>query len=296
MGLVIANIAQDVAPGASATTRYEDIKKSYTVQNLVLQSIARSTTTSSAGTLLGLTSRFDRIFINTISSSNVTDWEGEHLYDFDVLALKNFPMVEAAVADNIPMGTGINIPQSPYPFNYDKPYGMAPNRGTQIQFNWIADAATTGDAGQYSLTAVGNPDVTNPIGMLANVRDSFTAAAAGEIRNTRVIGKRLAGVYNFGTSAFSDLAAAAAYNVTTFRDHAITESDDVKLGPVEDFYTFAKGSYEVGALIDEGSEFIDLGFNVTGDPVGIDISVGDWKYRSTRGVTDAGISYPIRII
>lgn len=296
MGLVIANIRKDRGYGAAATTVSEDIKKSYTIQNLVLQAISRSTTTSSAGTLLGITSRYDRIFVSTVANSNIIDWEGEHLYDANIHLFANNPMAEIAQADNIPLGTALNIFMSPYPFNFDKPYGMAPNRGTQIDFSVVADGATLGDAGQYSLTAVGNPDIASPIGMVANHRDAFTATAVGDQRNTLVIGKRLAAVYNFGTTAFSDLAAAAAYDVTTFRDHSITESDDVKLGPVEEFFLFHHGNFEHGGQIDEGSTIWDLGWHVTGDPVGIDISAGTWKYRSTRGVVDAGVSYPIRII
>lgn len=296
MGLEYAQVLQDESPGAAATNVFANMKKSFTVQNLVLQVPARENSTDTASTLLGCTSRLDRIFLSTNTGSNVVDWEGEHLWDFDVQSGFAYPLAETGQAQNVPIGAFWNLPLSAKPFDFDVAQGAAPQRLTQIQFSWAADAVALGDSATLSLTAIGNPDISNPVGMLANVRDNFSANSAGQQRDVDVIGKTLMGVYNFGTTGYSDLAAAAAFNVTTFRDHSIVQGDAVKVGPIQDFALSAMGkAYEIGALIDEGSEVWDLGYRNT-NPSGINISDGTWAYRNTRGATNAGISYPIRLI
>lgn len=296
MGLEYAQVLQDEAPGANATNVFANMKKSFTVQNIVLQSIARASTTTAAVTLLGITSRLDRIFLSTNTGSNVVDWEGEHLWDFNVLSDIAQPFNEIATANNVPVGASWNLPLSPDPYDYDLRFGAAPQRLTQIQFSWAADANALGDEGRLSVTAIGNPDIISPIGMVANVRDAFTSNAAGGLRDVDVIGSLLMGNYNFGTTGFADLSAAAANDVTTFRDHAIVQGDAVKIGPIQErtLWSMGKG-YELGDLIDEGSTWWPLGFN-NANPSGIDISDGTWAYRNTRGRTDAGVSYPIRVI
>jgi len=150
-------------------------------------------------------------------------------------------------------------------------------------------------------------DKPSPQGYVKFVQDSFTSGAVDSVQKTDIIGRRLLATFNFQTTAFDDLAASAANNVTGIREQSVTFSENVKIGPYKPSRSWTQspfhreilsGTAGVGTQLDLGHFLSDYGWmNNNVARLGIDITQGNVKVETKAGVaSEATRVYPVALV
>ena len=307
MGLIVANIENQKSPGTGLTSITDDIKFTFVAHALHLNVFALAT----GGTVSTLQLLVDKLtsvnLLTTVAQPESTidadDW-------FDLLPWININRYVSILtaADNIPHAFGLVYPLSPFPNDPTQNFGAPANRLTQIQTNWAADAALAFDTYLYDITVEGM-DVTdkpNPQGYVKFTQDSYTSGAVGEKQKTDIIGRRLLATFNFQTTAYDDLAAGAANDVTGIRTQAVAFSENVKIGPYKPSRSWTQspfhrellaGTAGVGTQLDLGHFLADYGWmNNNVGRLGIDITPGNVKVETIAGVAQATRVYPVALV
>jgi len=308
MGLIVANVENQKAAGTGLTSITDDIKFTFVAHALHLNVFSLAT----SGTISTI-----QILIDKLTSMNLLTTVGqpESTIDaddlFDLLPWINISRYysQLTAADNIPHAFGLLYPLSPFPQDPTQNFGAPANRLTQLQTNWAADAALAFDNYVYDITVEGLDIGTkpNPQGYIKFVQDSFTSGGVDSVQKTDVIGRRLLGTFNFQTTAFDDLAAAAANNVTTIREQNVAFSEDVKIGPYKPSRSWTQspmhrqiisGTAGVGNQLDLGHFLSDYGWmNNNIARLGIDITPGNVKVETKAGVASSVTRvYPVALV
>jgi len=307
MGLIVANVENQKAAGSTLQSITDDIKFTFVAHNLHLNVFALKEDTTPA-TLQNLVDKLTSVNLLTTvaqpeSTIDADDW-------FDMLPWIGISryISNLSTTDNLPTAFGLIYPLSPFPNDPTQNFGAPANRLTQIQTNWAADIAGDFDGYVYDITVEGM-DVTdkpNPQGYVKFTQDSYTPGAVGEKQKTDIIGRRLLATMNFQTTAFDDLAAAAANDVTGIRTQAVAFSENIKIGPYKSFRSWTQapfhrelisGTAGVGTQLDLGHFLADYGWmNNNTSRLGIDISVGNVKVETIAGVAEATRVYPVALV
>jgi len=307
MGLIVANVENQKAAGSTLQSITDDIKFTFVAHNLHLNVFALKEDTTVA-TLQNLVDKLTSVNILTTvaqpeSTIDADDW-------FDLLPWIGVSryISNLSTTDNLPTAFGLIYPLSPFPNDPTQNFGAPANRLTQIQTNWAADIAGDFDGYVYDITVEGLdiPDKPNPQGYVKFTQDSYTPGAVGEVQKTDIIGRRLLATMNFQTTAYDDLAAAAANDVTGIRTQSVTFSENVKIGPYKSFRSWTQspfhrelisGTAGVGTQLDLGHFLADYGWmNNNTSRLGIDITAGNVKIETTAGVAEATRVYPVALV
>jgi len=306
MGLIVASVSNQRAPGTTVTSLTEDIRFGYTAHALHYNLFSLGVT-ATVSTLQALVDKLTSMNISTTNGQPETTIDGDDWFDLlPYLGIAPY-ISNLTAADNIPHAFGVSFPLSPFSTDPTKNFGLPPNKGVQFTGNYSADVSPGYDGFAYDLTVEGvTADIKpNPIGYIKVVQDSYTPGAVGESNDTDVVGNRLLGVMNFETTAFDDLAAAAAFDVTTIREQSVLFSNDIRIGPYKISRSWAmkpvhtevmSGTASLGNLLDIGHTFSDYGiFNSAGN-LGLNISGANIKVRSVAGVANATRVNPIVLV
>ena len=297
MGLIVASVRDQRAPGAAATTLTEEIKFGFTSTSLHLDTYGLLVA-SANDTFQGVVDEVTNVRYSDTDSNPVSSIDGDDLFDFlPHLGATPFITNNALTVDNQPKAFSLIQPFSPFPNDPTKNYGLAPNLGVQFAADWLAD--TTIDNRTYDLTVEGiTADIKpSPIGAIRFIRDAFTAVVGGQnFTDITGTGQRLLGIANFETTEYDALAASATPDVTTIREQAILYSNDIKVGPYKTFRAWGMSKAKMGPLtaagngnqLNLGHSFQDLGINNSSGRLGLDISGGqNVKIRTTGGAANA---------
>jgi len=308
MGLIVANVENQKSAGSTLQSITDDIKFTFVAHALHLNVFALHNT-ATISTIQALVDKLTSVNLLTTVGQPESTIDGDDLFDLlPWIGISRYYSLLTA-ADNIPHAFGLVYPLSPFPNDPTQNFGAPANRLTQLQTNWAADVATEFDGTVYDITVEGVDIETkpNPQGYLKFVQDSFSSGAVDSIQKTDVIGRRLLGTFNFQTVAFDDLAAAAAFDVTTIREQSVTFSEDIKLGPYKPSRSWTQspahrqvisGTAGVGNQLDLGHFLADYGWmNNNVARLGIDISIGNVKVQTKSGV-NASVTrvYPVALV
>ena len=296
MGLIVASVRNQRAPGTAATTLTDDIKFGFTAHSLLLDTFG-DLVASAADTYQGVVDEVTQVRFSDTDSNPVSTIDGDDLFNF-LPNIGQHPFITNNVltVDNQPKAFSLTQPLSPFPNDPSKNYGLTPNKGVQFTVDWLAD--TTIDGRSYDLTVEGiTADIKpSPIGYLRFLRDSFTAVVGGDnFTDITGTGKRLLGLANFQTTEYDALAASASPDVTTIRQQAILYSNDIKIGPYKPYRAWGQNKIKPAALdadgngttLNLGSDYIDFGINNASGPLGLNISGANVKIRTTGGAANA---------
>ena len=296
MGLIVASIRNQRAPGASATTLTDDIKLGFTAHSFQLDTFG-DLVASASDTFQGVVDEVTNVRYSDVDSNPLSTIDGDDLYDFlPNIGIPQFITNNALTVDNQPKAFSLTQPLSPFPNDPSKNYGLPPNKGVQFTVDWLAD--TTIDDRFYDLTVEGVSETQNsPIGYCRFLRDAFTAAVGGDnFTDITGTGKRLLGVANFETTEFDALAASAAADVTTIRNQAVLYSNDIKVGPYKTYRAWSKNNHYkpaplqasgTGNQLNLGHSFQDFGTQNQNGPLGLNIAGANVKIRTTGGAANA---------
>ena len=296
MGLIVASVRNQRAPGAAATTLTDDIKFGFTATALHLDTFGLLVA-SAADTFQGVVDEVIQTRWSDVDSNPVSTIDADDLFNFlPNIGQSPFITNNALTVDNQNKAFSLTTPFSPFPNDATKNYGLPPNSGVQFVVDWLAD--TTIDNRTYDLTVEGiTADIKpNPIGTVVFKRDSFTAVVGGDdFTDITGNGQRLLGIQNFETTEFDALAASAATDVTTIRQQAILYSNDIKVGPYKPYRSWGMNKFKpaplqgsgTGTVLNLGSSFVDFGINNASGPLGLNISNANVKIRTTGGAANA---------
>ena len=308
MGLIVANVENQKAAGATLTSITDDIKFTFVAHALHLNVFALHNT-ATATTIQALVDKLTSVNLLTTVGQPESTIDGDDFFDLlPWIGISRFYSLLTA-ADNIPHAFGLVYPLSPFPNDPTQNFGAPANRLTQLQTNWAADVATEFDNTVYDITVEGLDNTTkpNPQGYVKFVQDSFTSGGVDSIQKTDVIGRRLLGTFNFQTVAFDDLAAAAANNVTTIREQSVAFSENILIGPYKPSRSWTQspvhrevisGTAGVGNQLDLGHFLADYGWmNNNTSRLGLDITPGNVKVETKAGVaTSVTRVYPVALV
>ena len=296
MGLLVASVRNQRAPGAAATTLTDDIKFGFTATSLHLDTFGLLVA-SAADTYQGVVDEVIQVRYSDVESNPVSTIDGDDLFNFlPHIGVSPFITNNVVTADNTPKAFTLVQPFSPFPNDPQKNFGLAPNKGVQFTVDWLAD--TTIDNRTYDLTVEGmSADIKpSPIGAIRFNRDAFTAAV-GEENFTDITGngQRLLGIANFETTEYDALAASAAPDVTTIRQQAILYSNDIKVGPYKTYRSWGMNRLKPATLdasgngntLNLGASFQDFGINNAAGRLGLDMLNQNVKIRTTGGAANA---------
>jgi len=308
MGLIVANVENQKSPGTGLTSITDDIKFTFVAHALHLNVFAQKDE-GTAATLQNLVDKLTSVNLLTTvaqpeSTIDTDDW-------FDLLPWINVNRYISTLTstDGIPHAFGLVYPLSPFPNDPTQNFGAPANRLTQLQTNWAADINQDFDTYVYDITVEGMDisDKPNPQGYVKFTQDSFTSGAVDSVQKTDIIGRRLLATFNFQTTAYDDLAAGAANNVTGIRQQAVTFSENVRIGPYKPSRSWTQspfhrellsGTAGVGTQLDLGHFLSDYGWmNTNSAKLGIDITAGNVKVETTAGVaSEATRVYPVALV
>ena len=308
MGLIVANVENQKSPGTGLTSITDDIKFTFIAHALHLNVFAEKDE-GTAATLQNLVDKLTSVNILTTiaqpeSTIDADDW-------FDLLPWININRYISTLTstDGIPHAFGLVYPLSPFPNDPQQNFGAPRNRLTQLQTNWAADVNQDFDTYVYDITVEGLDNITkpNPQGYVKFVKDAFTSGAVDSVQKTDVIGRRLLATFNFQTTAYDDLAAGAANNVTGIREQTIAFSENPVAGPYKPSRSWTQspfhrellsGTAGVGTQLDLGHFLSDYGWmNNNTAKLGIDITPGNVKIETKAGVaSELTRVYPVALV
>jgi len=294
MGLIVADIRIQRAPGTAATTLNDDIKFGFTPHCLLLDTFGLLVA-SASDTFQGVVDEVIQVRYSDTDSTPISTMDGDDLFDFlPNLGIPQFITNNALTVDNQPKAFSLCQPFSPFPNDPTKNYGLTPNKGVQFTVDWLAD--TTIDDRTYDLTVEGiSDDKPSPIGYIRMLRDEFTGVVGGQqFTDVQSAGKRLLGVANFETTEFDALAASVDPDVTSIRQQAITYSSDIKVGPYKTYRTWGIEKIKsaplqasgTGNQLNIGHSFQDFGIQNASGNLGLALGNALVKVRTTGGAAN----------
>jgi len=302
MGLIVASVRNQRAPGTAAATLTDDIKFGFTATALHLDTFG-DIVASASDTYQGVVDEVIQVRFSDTDSNPVSTIDGDDLFNF-LPNIGQHPFItnNALTIDGQPKAFSLTQPFSPFPNDPTKNYGLTPNKGVQFTIDWLAD--TTIDSRTYDLTVEGvTADIKpNPIGYVRFLRDAFTAVVGGDqFTDITGTGKRLLGVASFETTEYDALGAGAAVDVTTIRQQAILYSNDIKVGPYKMFRAWGMNKFKPapldaagnGTVLNLGSSYSDFGINNASGELGLNISGANVKVRTTGGAANAARVIPV---
>lgn len=305
MGLIVANVENQKSAGTTLTSITDDIKFTFIAHALRLNVFALKNDTTVA-TLQNLVDKLTSINLLTTVGQPESTIDADDLFDLmPWIGITPF-ISNLSVTDNLPTAFGLIYPLSPFPNDPTENFGAPANRLTQLQTNWAADVTGDFDGYVYDITVEGL-DVGSSGGYVKFVQDSFTSGAVDSVQKTDVIGRRLLGTFNMQTTAYDDLAAAAANDVTGIREQDVTFSENIKIGPYKPSRSWSQapfhrevmsGTAGVGTQLDLGHFLADYGWNNDNTAkLGIDITAGNVKVETKAGVaSEATRVYPVALV
>jgi len=308
MGLIVANVENQKSPGTGLTSIADDIKFTFVAHAMHLNVFAEKDE-GTAATLQNLVDKLTSINLLTTVGQPESTIDGDDWFDLLPWIDINRYVSILTSTDGIPHAFGLLYPLSPFPLDPTQNFGAPANRLTQLQTNWAADINQDFDTYLYDITVEGM-DVTDkpsPQGYVKFVQDSFTSGGVDSIQKTDVIGRRLLATFNFQTTAYDDLAAGAANNVTGIREQSVAFSENIKIGPYKPSRSWTQspfhrellsGTAGVGTQLDLGHFLADYGWmNNNSARLGIDITPGNVKIETKAGVaSEATRVYPVALV
>lgn len=303
MGLIWGILENQRSAGATATTLSTIVNASFPVQNMHIDvySLKNATTASS---LLVEVQKLQEVHLNTTAGTPESSIRGQDLFDFHPTALGRSSYISVLTAvDNDPHMFATSYPFSPFPDDPTENFGLPANRATTFEMQFIADTAASFDTYTYDLTLEGVDAGTrpNPKGYIKFVRDEQTLAVGSAVF-TRFVAKRLLGIFNFVTTSFDDLAAAAAIDVTTIRTQEIAFSRNTVYGPFRParaaaFQWLPMITASPPILLDNGDHFENFGINNRMGDLGLDVSKETLtEIKTTGGAANAARIYPVCLV
>lgn len=309
MALIIASIKNQESLGTTATTFTEDIRFGYNTTAFHMNVFALKNS-GTAATVQNLVDKITRVKLNTLNGTPESTIDMDYLYDANaqIWGIPRYTSVLTST-DNIPHAFGVVLPMSANPQDPTKNFGMPAGQGVQFVYDTAADVSQDFDGYTTDLTVEGldSADKPNSLGYLRYQQDAFTASAVGEVRETKIgTAKRLCGVYNFQTTSFNDLAAAAAFDVTGIRTQQITSSDQVQfeykpsrswsMQRVPQLETYAAGA-AITNVLDDGNFWADFGILNDSARVGLNVAGNpNVSVKTTAGVAEALRVMPITLV
>jgi hypothetical protein len=299
MALKIASIKDQGSLGTGAATTTEDIRLDYNVHDIHLNVFSYKDS-GTAATVQNLVDKITDVKLSTLGGNPESVIDGDDLFDAQALIwgkLRYHSILTST--DNIPHAFGVSLPMSPFPDDPTRNFGLRANNGIQFIIDSAADVSQDFDGYVYDLTVEGldTGDKPNPLGHIKYIQDTFTSGAVNSSRDTTIgPASRLLGVYNFMTTSFDDLAAAAAFDVIGIREQQITFSESIasrnkpsrawSQKKVQTVATFSAGAAVINVL-DDGRWFNDFGIQNDNASLGINISgIG----QNTKVKTVAGVA------
>ena len=297
--------------GTGASTLTEDIRLNYNVHSFHFDVFSLKDS-GTAATVQNLVDKVTDVKVSTLAGNPESIVDGDDLFDMLPLVWSKLRYHSILTStDNIPHAFGLQLPMSPFPDDPTRNFGLAANNGIQWITDTAADVSQDFDGYTYDLTVEGldTTDKPNAIGHCKYIQDSFTSGAVGSARDTTVgPALRLLGVFNFMTTSFDDLAAAAAFDVIGIREQQITFSQSIasrnkpsrswSMKPVQTVASFAAAAAVINVL-DDGRWWNDFGINNDNASLGINISgIGNnTQVKSVAGVaSEATRVMPILLV
>jgi hypothetical protein len=307
MGLRVASVRNQRSAGATATTLTEDINFAFNAHS-IHQDVFCYKDSGTAATVQNLIDKITQVRLITQNGNPEITIDGDDLHDLLPLAFGTIPYVSINTStDNIPHGFGLQYPLSPFWWDPLKNFGMPGGQGIQYVTDLSPDVAQDFDGYTYDLTVEGvdTADKPNSNGYVRISQDAYTAAAVGEIRKTQIApARRILGVYNYMTTSFDDLAAAASFDVTGIRTQSIAFSDSIQfqykpsrswsMKLPQTVASFAAAAAVINVL-DDGRWFADYGINNAGAALGIAYQPNA-AVLTTAGVAEATRVYPVALV
>lgn len=302
MGLIYSNIQDQESLGATLGTIRDDLNIGFTA-HIARDDIFCYKEEGCAATIQNLVDKITSVQISSIQAQPESTIDGDDLFEtMSWIGLMRYWSLLTAT-DDIPHAFGLAFPLSPFPRDPTRNFGAPPGRLTQYILNVIADVDEDFDGYVHDLTLEGvSADLKpSPRGYMRTTQDSYTSGSVGETHDTDITGgKRLLGTKNFQTTAFDDLAAAAAFNVTGIREQSVAFSDEIKFGPYKPsrawsiapfnraiISTTAGADESWGTTLDRGHFLADYGWMNSAPELGINIQGAPIKVKTVAGVAEA---------
>jgi len=294
MGIILSSIKTLEALESGLATIRDDLDLDFVVSALH-QDIFALKDEGTAATIANLIDKITTIELSTKTSQPESTILGNLFFDMmPWINIERYYSLLTA-ADNIPHAFGWVFPLSPFPNDLTRNFGAKPGILLQYIINTAADINQDFDGYTHDLIAEGlTVDVKpNSLGHMKTLRDTFTSGSVDSIQDTKIQGKRLLATMNFQTTAFDDLAAAAAVDVTGIRNQSVAFSDDIKFGPYRPSYAWTRmgqhrevisGTAGVGNQLDLGHFLIDYGWMNDAPELGINIDKKEIKVKTVAGV------------
>ena len=309
MGLIIASIKNQQSLGATASTFTEDIRFGYNVTSFHLDTFCLKEA-ATAATIQNMIDKITDVKLNTQSGTPESVIDGDDLFDANALIWKELRYHSILTStDNIPHAFGMQLPMSAQPDDPTKNFGMPAGQGVQFVTDTAADVTADFDNFTTDLTVEGvdTKDKPSSLGYLRYQRDSFTAGAVGEVRETKIgTAKRLCGVLNFETTSFDELAASAAVDLVGIRQQEVTNGDQPifnyksfrswSMKNIQTVATFAAAAAVIN-ILDDGRFWTDYGILNDSGRVGLRIQGNpNISIKTTSGVAEATKVMPIALV
>lgn len=303
MGYIWGILENQRSAGTTATTLSTIVNASFPCINMHIDVYSQKASTTASSNLVEV-QKVQEVHLNTTAGTPESSIRMQDLVDFHPTALGRSSYISVLTAvDTDPMLFCTTYPFSPYPDDPTEPFALPANRATTFEMQFIADIAVTFNTYTYDLTLEGtsSADKPNPKGYIKFTRDEFTGTV-GAANYTRFVAKRLLGIFNFETTSYDDLAAAAAVDVTSIRTQELTFSRNTVFGP---FRPARAGALEwlpmitanPPVLLDNSSHFHNFGINNRVGDLGINVSQETLtEVRTIAGAANAIRVYPVCLV
>ena len=256
-------------PGTAAEVDSRDLPREVTTKALILQIEAIAAGTGTA-TRINLAAQVDQVRIGAVESNRISEIDGEDLDAFNVLNGNN-AFFHSSATDNQIIALGMTYGLDPYCYgpkvDYNQNFGISPRVARKIEFAYAADGAADTlsaavDNKQLSIGCVAKDNEQSGTGGYL----SFSRSAYSTVNNVNEFltvpqPGQLLGVFGFETN---DTAAAqtAIRTANDIQEMSVAVGRKDLLGPIyPDMVKSFNGTYETGALSDEGFFFWNLGIS-----------------------------------
>lgn len=308
MGLRVANVRNQRDVGTTATTLTEDIGFAYNAHALHMDVFAYKDEATAATVQNLIGDKITQFRIVTQNGNPEISIRMDDLHDSMPLMQGTIPYVSILTStDNIPHGFGVAYPLSPFPLDPLRNFGAPGGQLIQTQVDTAADVNQDFDGYTYDLTVEGvdTADKPSAIGYVKMNQDAYTSGAVGEIHKTTLgPSKRVLGAFNFMTTSFDDLAAAAAFDVTGIRTQALAFSDNIQfqykpsrqwsMKIPQTVASFAAAAAVIN-ILDDGKWYADYGWNNDSAVLGVAYQPNA-TIQTTAGVAEATRVVPVTLV
>lgn len=256
-------------PGTAAEVDSRDLPREVITKALIFQIEALANGTGGVSRV-NLAAQVDQFRIGAVESNRISEIDGEDLDAWNVLN-QNDAFYHNSNTDNQVVALGMTYNLDPYCMgpkcDYNQNFGISPSVARKVEFAYAADGATDTlnvavDSKQLSIGAIAKDrEQSGTGGYLCFTRDAQTAVNNQNLFTTIPQPGQALGVFGFETN---DTAAAqtAIRTANDIQELAVTVGRKDLLGPVfPDLIKSFNGTYETGALSDEGYFFWNLGIS-----------------------------------